>query len=248
MPSAVHPHVRGADVRNHDGNEKRAVHPHVRGADVSFRFTRIACSRFIPTCVGQTTLPTGITVSGIGSSPRAWGRPAHGLGRAGGRRFIPTCVGQTGQSQAVGLCMSRFIPTCVGQTGRSSPSSSNHSGSSPRAWGRRYAADRMVNDVAVHPHVRGADSGFERDVIPSRRFIPTCVGQTSRWATNHLVQSVHPHVRGADPVPRDFSKARDGSSPRAWGRRTGHRYRAAAGPVHPHVRGADCLTSLIRNP
>src|SRR5690606_5298142 len=71
--------------------------------------------RFIPTCVGQTLArrwptrrdavhphvrganapPAAALLSVIGSSPRAWGKLAHELGRLFGRRFIPTCVGQT---------------------------------------------------------------------------------------------------------------------------------------------------------
>ena len=51
------------------------------------------------------------------------------------------------------------------------------SGSSPRAWGRRWLCRPGTCRHPVHPHVRGADNGGH--------------GHTS-------VFTVHPHVRGAD--------------------------------------------------
>src|SRR5690606_7290391 len=111
-------------------------------------------------------------------------------------------------------------------------------GSPPRAWGRRITATFKAL---------------------ARRFTPTCVGTTAPAARFGSTPSVHPHVRGDDaPVVLRFLD-REGSPPRAWGRRTqvnlpvlvvrftptcvGTTYcRSTYRPissVHPHVRGDD---------
>ena len=237
--SAVHPHVRGADVADfaarygYRGSSPRAwgrcfsrkrwilkdtVHPHVRGADIRVR-TSLRSER--------------------GSSPRAWGRcrssplpcdrstvHPHVRGADAPRRIVPATILTGSSPRAWGrsfsyvalACFSRFIPTCVGQIifiGRSSVACG---GSSPRAWGRWLQRGRGRSWRTVHPHVRGADEQRKNDCY------------------------------------RDF-----GSSPRAWGRSFYHLSQFShcrfiptcvgqmpgvaiclfVHKVHPHVRGAD---------
>ena len=109
-------------------------------------------------------------------------------------------------------------------------------GSSPRAWGTR-------------------DGRF--NIARFLRFIPTCVGNTSRCHFVSRGTPVHPHVRGEHARRVAAGSFGYGSSPRAWGTRppaesarsgprfiptcvgntrTGARDRRAE-PVHPHVRG-----------
>ena len=115
-------------------------------------------------------------------------------------------------------------------------------GSSPRAWG-------------IRRHETPSDTG--------RRFIPTCVGNTSRRASSAFRPSVHPHVRGEYPARVNSPVWQRGSSPRAWGilSRPGRMRQAArfiptcvgntsmkanmvsSVAVHPHVRGEYCWPS-----
>ena len=182
----------------HNETLQEAVHPHVRGEHCSSAITcgpvigssprawgtrqvrhlALQIRRFIPTCVGNTLMtrravplltvhphvrgehinsPGGYVDDG-GSSPRAWGTPGIEHAPEPLIRFIPTCVGNT-------------IYHHHGHRGRSvhphvrgehSPSQHRHTqnhGSSPRAWGT------LQMFVFV-------DS--------EERFIPTCVGNTSR--------------------------------------------------------------------
>src|SRR5712691_11737263 len=69
-------------------------------------------------------------------------------------------------------------------------------GSSPHAWGTRRRH-------------RGRECG--------RRFIPTCVGNTtlSREAIKKI--PVHPHMRGEHKFETRLTLVKAGSSPHAWG-------------------------------
>jgi len=170
-----------------------------------------------------------------GSSPRAWGTHRHRRGHQSRRRFIPTCVGNTFILQ----CAAAFYsvhPHVRGEHGGIVSTISRSSGSSPRAWG---------TPVAVR---------FDRR---HQRFIPTCVGNTTRSTPPPAFTPVHPHVRGEHVPSASLRRPVSGSSPRAWGtlavvqvhlvqRRfiptcvgnTLQRPQAQAdSPVHPHVRG-----------
>ncbi len=174
-------------------------------------------SRFIPTCVGQTAAscsgrarpsvhphvrgadgaPCAPTQARLGSSPRAWGRLELTAGDNWPDRFIPTCVGQT--VWHVHSSRSKTVhPHVRGADVIVFPSIAADCGSSPRAWGRQQP---------------------ERGDFASRRFIPTCVGQTLMMSPCILPSPVHPHVRGADRAEVMQQVPHFGSSPRAWGRR-----------------------------
>ena len=216
--ATVHPHVRGADAL--------VTSPTCCASGSSPRAWGRRCAwkhkapqrRFIPTCVGQThQRPIFVErervhphVRGadhfarrsfalaVGSSPRAWGRPADLLLDGPRPRFIPTCVGQTWST--AGLRASNAVhPHVRGADQYALADYSPPAGSSPRAWGR--------------PEIR-----FRR-CVPCW-FIPTCVGQTVVSLPTDLEKSVHPHVRGADLVDKIGDPKCIGSSPRAWGRRS----------------------------
>ena len=152
--------------------------------------------------------------------------------------FIPTCVGQMMPfasassefsvhphvrganllSVRLGLLDDRFIPTCVGQIIVCLISIPIVGGSSPRAWGKWNNRCPAVYQIAVHPHVRGANAvgragqrrtsgssprawgklAIAQDILKRGRFIPTCVGQ------------IPLHPASGQPLR--------GSSPRAWGK------------------------------
>ena len=110
------------------------------------------------------------------------------------------------------------------------------SGSSPRAWG-----------IPSAPATAAA----------SRRFIPTCVGNTPTQPFCAEVLTVHPHVRGEYDSGGLGIADHGGSSPRAWGillagvfyspsgrfiptcvgNTRGSHAASQVRSVHPHVRG-----------
>ena len=140
-------------------------------------------------------------------------------------------------------------------------------GSSPRAWGLRLMPANVVRVSPVHPHVRGdyaAGAVLEVDQngssprawglrhrfsIPSDtfRFIPTCVGTTSRPAAEGNTAPVHPHVRADYHSDAIVSAASYGSSPRAWGLRVISDRLPQPLPVHPHVRGDYAIRSHMKS-
>src|SRR5438445_695466 len=69
-------------------------------------------------------------------------------------------------------------------------------GSSPHAWG--------TQDLTAVRH------GISR-------FIPTCVGNTTRIPLCRLEPPVHPHMRGEHSLAEALMATIRGSSPHAWG-------------------------------
>ena len=173
----------------------------------------------------------------IGSPPRAWGRRRIRTCQAYVLRFTPTCVGTT-CTESLRLRPATVHPHVRGDDLNIDLEESEAAGSPPRAWGR---------------------PGPPRRDIRMCRFTPTCVGTTIRFALGQRSNTVHPHVRGDDVGKHPFEAAKDGSPPRAWGRRrqrvrrTGRirftptcvgttglrRHTDAPRTVHPHVRGDD---------
>src|SRR5690606_21274259 len=92
------------------------VHPHARGDDE-------------PGVIPAWT--------GIGTPPRAWGRPAAGPTAPGLRRYTPTRVGTTsGPGMAEAACA--VHPHARGDDGDAVTEFPLRSGTPPRAWGRRF--------------------------------------------------------------------------------------------------------------
>ena len=272
---AVHPHMRGelwsfgqADDL-FDGSS-----PHAWGTHIDFR-QQFPDLRFIPTCVGNSSGSSRPSAVGpvhphmrgelvsyvtflawvIGSSPHAWGTRNNLKQMKTYCRFIPTCVGNSPRAwiRSPGF---RFIPTCVGNslrraTNRPCPSVHPHMrgelswlpesaraycGSSPHAWGTHRRQGLAAS---------------------ARRFIPTCVGNSSRIPTRPPAATVHPHMRGELASSSRSYSGVIGSSPHAWGtlrRRSSLALRFRFIPtcvgnsftspsskprrtVHPHMRG-----------
>ena len=118
-----------------------------------------------------------------------------------------------------------------------------HSGSSPPAWG-------------PHKSPQGP--------YGTPRFIPTCVGTTNRGHSRACKITVHPHLRGDHAVTSNQNDLCYGSSPPAWGppcRPPAPEYRIRfiptcvgttvpnsfsqrCDPVHPHLRGDHSLSTV----
>ena len=113
----------------------------------------------------------------------------------GGVGFIPTCVGNTSTERKKNSFMWVHPHVCGEYSMRAMPRTSVL-GSSPRVWGI------LPNQMAESPQ---------------RRFIPTCVGNTSPSKSIAARTWVHPHVCGEYSEIDAALKEREGSSPRVWG-------------------------------
>ena len=170
------------------------VHPHVRGDGVARPPARARRNRFTPTCVGTARRGRGrcrsravhphvrgdgrwsdvANVVCDGSPPRAWGRPPPYTIHLTLSRFTPTCVGTADAKTKEGEQWT--VHPHVRGDGLSVGSSLRaHSGSPPRAWGRRVARPSAP---------------------PQPRFTPTCVGTAHSHHAFTYTRTVHPHVRG----------------------------------------------------
>jgi len=107
----------------------------------------------------------------------------------------------------------------VGQTSSACNGIELAGGSSPRVWGR--------------PCVRQTSAR-------TRRFIPTCVGQTIllSYSRSPVIGS-SPRVWGRLACSAGCCSANAGSSPRVWGRPELDAIYKPLISVHPHVCGAD---------
>ena len=110
-------------------------------------------------------------------------------------RFIPTCMGNT-RPRVLRGSVESVHPHVHGEHTYSDGSGGRLIGSSPRAWGT-------------------PDAGDLDEVIG--RFIPTCMGNTSRQLRPGPGKPVHPHVHGEHQKQGNDAVRCRGSSPRAWG-------------------------------
>ena len=173
-----------------------------------------------------------------GSPPHAWGR-LHQFHRQPVRvRFTPTCVGQTSFRLSHAISVTVY-PHMRGADEVLAVWGVDKYGSPPHAWGRHRADVKLNLCGSVHPHMRGADWSSMASWTPltgspphawgrrravrlrpfSRRFTPTCVGQTASSPRSRTGRPVHPHMRGADKDSIFASRYASGSPPHAWGRR-----------------------------
>jgi len=192
--SSVHPHMRGEHMLScSSASLACGSSPHAWGTPLSSS-SRFRSSRFIPTCVGNTATdilfppvpPVHPHMRGEhpsqvrqreaedGSSPHAWGTRSTHRHRLPRSRFIPTCVGNTGPTPH-----DRFRdavhPHMRGEHEIFTCGPMKMTGSSPHAWGTPDFIQRLMS---------------------ARRFIPTCVGNTSLHAGRTSTLPVHPHMRG----------------------------------------------------
>ena len=200
--------------------------------------------RFTPTCVGNTTPTeqakklvsvhphvrgeyTDNRANGCmmcGSPPRAWGIQPRSYAASNSARFTPTCVGNT-EHLSVSAAIFAVHPHVRGEYTVLLADRGGCRGSPPRAWG-----------------ILSGRSHRSR----SRRFTPTCVGNTRSPSPARLPPPVHPHVRGEYDSPRRGPSPAAGSPPRAWG--ILHRFRTGV-PVAgspPRAWGIPCELALMR--
>src|SRR5438270_114874 len=71
-----------------------AVHPHVRGEDVKFFAAAPGGTGSLPRAWGRCSFHASFVMTTPGSPPRAWGRCARGRPGDVNARFTPTCVGK----------------------------------------------------------------------------------------------------------------------------------------------------------
>ena len=140
---------------------------------------------------GLFCMPAG----GILPHPHAWGIQPVRRTALLRPRFIPTCVGNTTEQNAThgGTAVH---PHMRGEYWNTRSAFSASFGSSPHAWGIRQLFSEK----------------FFRN-----RFIPTCVGNTSRQAVVQWFAPVHPHMRGEYRYGIGQNHSVTGSSPHAWG-------------------------------
>ena len=127
--------------------------------------------------------------------PHAWGIQVLTILMERDGRFIPTCVGNTPR-KARPAPGKTVHPHVRGEYSPVPAPQRSRCGSSPRAWG--------IQSAACH-------------APKARRFIPTCVGNTSAPMGKPAGEPVHPHVRGEYYEQPGLFPRRVGSSPRAWG-------------------------------
>ena len=112
-----------------------------------------------------------------------------------GSRFIPTSVGNTTHPPTIQAYLS-VHPHIRGEYFYLPLPYPRRFGSSPHPWGIR--TERIAVDICV-------------------RFIPTSVGNTTRWRFSTGRETVHPHIRGEYALDGPWEKLKGGSSPHPWG-------------------------------
>ena len=178
ISSPVHPHVCGEHLTGASPCPcPFGSSPRVWGTPNHETLLRCLL-RFIPTCVGNTLrMPRVCTAAAVhphvcgehrgikrhksvnaGSSPRVWGTLYFSAHSRLFSRFIPTCVGNTGSTRTP-MASKPVHPHVCGEHLWISCYRKIHIGSSPRVWG---TLPMIVS------------------ILPSHRFIPTCVGNTLR--------------------------------------------------------------------
>ena len=213
--STVHPHVHG------ELPWEQSIHEALHGSSPRAWGTRgpathaVGHGRFIPTCMGNSwtaprpgvpgsvhphvhgelTVTTSGPLHGLGSSPRAWGTLFLIDYQHQHLRFIPTCMGNS-NGVTKGSADTTVHPHVHGELSWSLNGKESGIGSSPRAWGTRNRGSRRIN---------------------KERFIPTCMGNSSRTGHPPAERAVHPHVHGELSQNGFVASPEAGSSPRAWG-------------------------------
>ena len=235
---------------------QRGSSPRVWGKAPDSIIAQIA-PRFIPTCVGKREAIIGGRgcpevhphvcgekcrhwlggATGVGSSPRVWGKASKSKESSRHAWFIPTCVGKS--VLLVSRQVSRgFIPTCVG---KSLTDFCRHSNATvhphvcgeklenlpnvktvvrfiPTCVGKRAIKQNKRYQEVVHPHVCGEKVRKNGVITPLKWFIPTCVGKSKTAIEGGDGHVVHPHVCGEKRWLWEWGWKGGGSSPRVWGK------------------------------
>ena len=130
-----------------------------------------------------------------GSSPHVWGTGEQMLPPYGACRFIPTCVGNRCAREGPFLIPPVHPHMCGEQCSRDLAIPAM-AGSSPHVWGTAF--------LVIHELLFG-------------RFIPTCVGNSSKSFSRPIMSTVHPHMCGEQETKPNSTLRELGSSPHVWG-------------------------------
>ncbi len=219
---SVHPHVCGEhEYRPAGWTQTNGSSPRVWGTSF-LRLRVVQRQRFIPTCVGNMLAKTCAFRCAHGSSPRVWGTLRNGPAWKVRLRFIPTCVGNI-CAQDRRLLAHAVHPHVCGEHTTFTSVRILGSGSSPRVWGTCRGEPPNVTDY---------------------RFIPTCVGNITRWRALASPPTVHPHVCGEHLSAEFISAARLRFIPTCVGNISPSASTAPQEPVHPHVCGEHYADAL----
>ena len=187
------------DLSPMPGSRMSTVHPHVCGEYGQLRSTCRACI--------------------CGSPPRVWGILTRSPVQLASFTVHPHVCGEYRLCLHHGIDASGSPPRVWGiHAARTSVADLMH-GSPPRVWGIRCCSWLHCSCVSVHPHVCGeydAVDGFA--MTGSRRFTPTCVGNTL-LSTDRVMspRGSPPRVWGILAVDRLPMLRSHGSPPRVWG-------------------------------
>jgi len=148
-----------------------------------------------PRVCGGTAIPSFLTLSACGLSPRVRGNPPAGSARVEAYRSIPACAGEPtrwfGQGRGVPV-----YPRVCGGTGGKTRGATSRGGLSPRVRG---------NHMEERPYVAREGS------------IPACAGEPSSYGTNPQCHRVYPRVCGGTVRRERKSETTSGLSPRVRG-------------------------------
>ena len=233
--SPVHPRVCGEQGRDNVDRGIRKVHPRVCGeqaigldnfiSDVGSsprvrgtareRVSARACTRFIPACAGNSSMPDRQPPPGpvhprvcgeqhpskiqfssfIGSSPRVRGTVHSHDPRQAAPRFIPACAGNSETFKWI----------------------INLQAVHPRVCGEQYAKGRrLCRRCGSSPRVRGTVVSGGPGLF-NRRFIPACAGNRRNPLIDCIYCAVHPRVCGEQILHALGTRFGIGSSPRVRG-------------------------------
>jgi len=129
-----------------------------------------------------------------GSSPRVWGTRGKRACRSAPLRFIPTCVGNS-FSRAIVRSTVLVHPHVCGELKVSIKEIRDAIGSSPRVWGTHWRDLLRRLIYGSSPRVWGTQLAM-LNRPRSKRFIPTCVGNSQPRFFYAYNWPVHPHVCG----------------------------------------------------
>ncbi len=179
------------------------------------RKTLLFLTRFIPTHVGNITLPLSWQFP-MAVHPHACGEHQHG-------RFCfqkkdgpsPRMWGTSDRKMSVIRCM-RFIPTHVGNMAISTLFQYQQT-VHPHACGEHSVSISSIQQmIGSSPRMWGTFIQLLKEAYPSR-LIPTHVGNIWRDAKSVNISAVHPHACGEHISSGSSISTGSGSSPRMWG-------------------------------
>ena len=169
-----------------------------------------------PRVCGELTLSWKHCAHWDGSSPRVWGTRNAAGPSSQISRFIPACV-ENSDRQGIKMNKNTVHPRVCGELFGCLGCNPIPCGSSPRVWGTPFRFSRQLS---------------------LERFIPACVGNSTRARDLSGDILVHPRVCGELDPEEDGVNNLPGSSPRVWGTR---------GPRRAVPRSARFIPACVGN-